>query len=187
MDNFLRLLDAAHPLPEPARQAFLEKWKPMRHAKGHELLREDCVCNHLFYVSRGLVRIYYHKHDKEVTEWLAPDNSFFFSIRSFFERTPSRLIIHLLEPSELLAIHHDDLMRLCDQYHEVEKLFRRMITGSLVLSQIRMESLQFETARQRYLNLLEQFPTLLQRVPLAYIASFLGITQETLSRIRAER
>lgn len=185
MDAFLRQLDAIHHLPEPARQAFLAQWKPIQHSKGHALVREGCVCNHLFYVSKGLVRIYYHKRDREITEWLAPGDSFCFSIRSFFERTPSRLIIHLLEPSELLAIHHDDLMRLCDRYHEVEKLFRRMITGSLVLSQIRMESLQFETARQRYQNLLEQFPTLLQRVPLAYIASFLGITQETLSRIRA--
>lgn len=187
MDTFLRQLDAIYHLPEPARHAFLGQWKPMRHPKGHALVREGSVCNFLYYVSKGLVRIYYHKRDREVTEWLAPDDSFFFSIRSFFERTPSRLIIHLLEPSELLAIHYDDLMRLCDRYHEVEKLFRRMITGSLVLSQMRMESLQFETARQRYLNLLEQFPNLLQRVPLAHIASFLGITQETLSRIRAER
>lgn len=187
MDTFLRQLDAIYHLPEPARHAFLGQWKPMRHPKGHALVREGSVCNHLYYVSKGLVRIYYHKRDREVTEWLAPDDSFCFSIRSFFERTPSRLIIHLLEPSELLAIHYDDLMRLCDRYHEVEKLFRRMITGSLVLSQMRMESLQFETARQRYLNLLEQFPNLLQRVPLAHIASFLGITQETLSRIRAER
>lgn len=187
MDAFLRQLNAVYHLPEPARQAFLAQWKPMHHPKGHALVREGGVCNHLFYVSKGLVRIYYHKRDREITEWLAPDDSFFFSIRSFFERTPSRLIIHLLEPSELLAIRHGDLMRLCDQYHEVEKLFRRMITGSLVLSQMRMESLQFETARQRYQTLLEQFPTLLQRVPLAYIASFLGITQETLSRIRAGR
>lgn len=187
MDAFLLQLDAIYRLPEPARQAFLEQWKPMRLPKGHVLVREGCVCNHLYYVSKGLVRIYYHKRDREVTEWLAPDDSFFFSIRSFFERTPSRLIIHLLEPSELRVLHHDDLMRLCDQYHEVEKLFRRMITGSLVLSQMRMESLQFETARQRYQNLLEQFPTLLQRVALAHIASFLGITKETLSRIRAAR
>lgn len=187
MEAFVRQIDTRFQIPEPARSAFLEQWKPMQHPKGHALVREGGVCNHLYYVSKGLVRIYYHKREREITEWLAPDGTFCFSIRSFFERTPSRLIIHLLEPSELLAIHHDDLMRLCDQYHDVEKLFRRMITGSLVLSQIRMESIQFETARQRYQNLLVQFPNLLQRVPLAYIASFLGITQETLSRIRAER
>ena len=62
-----------------------------------------------------------------------------------------------------------------------------IVTDGAHIAEMVVESLQFETARQRYQNLLEQFPTLLQRVPLAYIASFLGITQETLSRIRAGR
>ena len=75
-------------------------------------------------------------------------------------------------------------MRLCDQFHEIEMLFRRMVTASLVISQIRMESIQFETAHQRYQRLLEQSPDILKRIPLNYIASFLGITQETLSRVR---
>ena len=75
-------------------------------------------------------------------------------------------------------------MGLCDRYHEVEKLFRRMVSTSLILSQIRMESIQFETAQQRYHQLIERNADILQRVPLSYIASFLGITQETLSRVR---
>ncbi len=181
------LLDIIYHLPEPARATFLAAWKPLSVPKGYFLVPEGRVCHHIYFLSTGAVRIFYHKDDREVTEWLALDNSFFFSIRSFFEQVPTHLIIQSLEASELFAISHDDLMRLCDQYHAVEKLFRRMVTNSLLLSQARMESIQFETAQQRYGRLIQERPDILQRVPLAYIASFLGITQETLSRIRALR
>ncbi len=76
-------------------------------------------------------------------------------------------------------------MRLSDQYHDIEKLFRKMLSRSLILSQYRMDSIQFETAQTRYENLLKKYPEMIQRVPLSYIASYLGITQETLSRIRS--
>ena len=187
MEELLLKLDAIYALPEPARSEFTAAWRPMAYPKGYALLREESVNHYLYFISKGVARIYYHKQDREVTEWLALDASFFFSIRSFFERTPSHLAIHLLEPSELFALHHDDLMRLCDHHHEVEKLFRRMVTSSLLLSQIRMESIQFETAHQRYQRLLVQAPDIVQRVSLAYIASFLGITQETLSRVRGAK
>ena len=184
MEALLKRLDSIFALQEPARSSFAAAWQPLSFPKGQHLLREGTVSNYLYFISRGVARIYYHKPQKEVTEWIALDHTFFFSINSFFNREPSKLAIHLLEPSELLVIHHDDLMRFCDQYHEVEKLFRRMITTSLLFSQERMESIQFETAQQRYQRLLERNPDILQRVSLAYIASFLGMTQETLSRVR---
>ena len=186
MQELIRLLDFLYRLSGPERDELLAAWKPVSCPKGHFLVPEERVCNHIFFITKGVARIFYYKHDREVTEWLALDNSMFFSIRSFFERVPTHLIIQLLEDSELLAIHHDELIRLCDRYHEVEKLFRRIITGSLLLSQIRMESIQFETAQQRYERLIRDRPDIVQRVPLGYIASYLGITQETLSRIRAQ-
>ncbi|HNE28377.1 MAG TPA: Crp/Fnr family transcriptional regulator [Saprospiraceae bacterium] len=185
MEQLERALDRIYPLPQPARAAFLAAWKNAAFPKGHLLLPEGKVCHHIYFVDRGLVRIFYHKGKNEITEWLTMDGRFFFSITSFFQRAPSRLIIQLLEPSVILTIHHDTLMQLCREHHEVERLFRLMLTNSLLLSQERVDSLQFETARQRYQKLLTAHPGIVQRVPLAYIASFLGITQETLSRIRA--
>jgi hypothetical protein len=78
-------------------------------------------------------------------------------------------------------------MKLADKHHDVERLLRKMVTGSLILSQVRMDSIQFESAQQRYERLLKTTPQIVQRVPLTYIASFLGITLETLSRIRAQK
>lgn len=185
MDDFLKNIRNISHLSEESLHAFLEQWKPLSLPKGHLLVREGAISRYFYYLQRGAVRIFYHKNDREITEYLTLDNSYFLSIMSFFQQAPSRLVIQLLEPSELLAIHHDDLMRLCDRFHDVERLFRLMLTQSLIISQLRVDSLQFESAEQRYKNLLDHQPDILQRVPLAYIASYLGITQETLSRIRA--
>lgn len=164
---------------------FINTWQSWTVPKDHFLVREQQVCDYIFFIIKGVARIYYHKNEKEITEWIAMDEQFFLSIISFFERKPSRLIIQTLEPSEVMGIHHNDLMKLAAQYHEVETLFRKMLAVSLILSQYRMDSIQFETAQQRYENLLRNSPQIIQRVPLTYIASFLGITLETLSRIRS--
>jgi CRP-like cAMP-binding protein len=166
-------------------KVFSAAWRYWEVPKEHFLVREHQVCDYIFFIKKGVARIFYHKGEKEITEWIALDEQFFLSIISFFQLTPSRLIIQTLEPSEVMGIHHKDLIRLAGEYHEVETLFRKMMTSSLILSQYRMDSIQFETAQQRYENLLKTSPKIIQRVPLTYIASFLGITLETLSRIRS--
>lgn len=179
---------AIHPTFSPEILAqFAEKWQLKSFSKGQFLLRAGEVSNHFYFLETGLARIFYEKDDREITEWLALDGRFFLSISSFYERLPSRLAIHLLEPSVVRMIHHDDLMSLSRQFHEVETWHRKGLTGSLLLAQKRMESIQFESARDRYRRLIESNPTIVQRVPMRHIASFLGITQETLSRIRAMR
>ena len=153
--------------------------------KDHFLIREHEVGDYIFFIKKGIARIYYFKNGKEITEWIASDEQFFLSITSFFERSPSRLIIQTLEPAEVMGIHYNDLTRLASEYHEVETLYRKMLSRSLILSQYRMDSIQFETAQQRYEGLVKNSPEIIKRVPLSYIASFLGVTLETLSRIRS--
>jgi len=166
-------------------KVFLEAWEHRTLPKDHVLLREHQVCDYIFFIKKGIARIYYYKNEKEITEWFATDETFFLSIISFFERTPSRLIIKLPEPSEVWGIHYNSLTQLAGRYHEVETLFRKMLTVSLILSQYRMDAIQFETAQQRYTKLVTDSPEIIKRIPLSHIASFLGITMETLSRIRA--
>jgi CRP-like cAMP-binding protein len=175
------------PLSPAAVKEFFEAWQEWTVPKDYFLAREHAVSDYIFFVEKGAIRIYYHKNDKEITEWLALDENFFLSITSFFERKPGHLIIQTLEPSVVAGIHHNDLMALADKYHEIEKLLRRMVTLSLIMSQERMQSIQFETAQQRYEKLITAAPEIIKRVPLSHIASFLGITPETLSRIRAGR
>jgi CRP-like cAMP-binding protein len=178
---------AISPLSAESMTEFVNAWRHWTAPKDFVLLKENMVSDYFYFIEKGVARIFYYKNNKEITEWLAMDRQFFLSITSFFRRIPSHLIIHTLERSEVSGIHHDDLMRLADKYHDVETLLRKMLTWSLILSQERMDSIQFESAQQRYERLLKSSPQIVQRVPLTYIASFLGITLETLSRIRSPK
>jgi CRP-like cAMP-binding protein len=187
VNSLQKNITAISPLSDESMSAFLMVWKHWSTTKDFFLLKENTVSDYIYFIEKGVARIYYYKNGKEITEWIALDGEFFLSITSFFQRTPSYLIIQTIEPSEVYGIHHDDLMRLADKYHDVERLLRKMVTFSLILSQERMDSIQFESAQQRYEKLLQTTPQIVQRVPLTYIASFLGITLETLSRIRSAR
>jgi CRP-like cAMP-binding protein len=187
LDALVTTLKRIAPLTPKAIEDFLPAWKQWIVPKGHLLLKEKSVSDYMYFLEKGAIRIFYHKNGKEVTEWLSLDESFFLSINSFFERTPSYLNIQTIEASHILGIHYNDFMALADEHHAIEKLLRKMVTQSLILSQHRMQSIQFETAQQRYERLIATTPEIIKRVPLSYIASFLGITLETLSRIRASK
>jgi CRP-like cAMP-binding protein len=173
------------PLSAESSQLFCNTWKEWSVPKDHFLLREHAIADYIFFIKKGIARIYYHKKGKEITEWIATDGTFFLSISSFIQRIPSKLIIQTIAPAEVCGIHYTDLHAMAAKYHDIETLFRKMMSTSLIMSQERMESIQFETAEERYHKLVNSQPHLIQRVPLMYIASYLGVTLETLSRIRA--
>ena len=196
MESLRKAITSVSPLSDESMSAFVNTWKHWSTPKDFFLLKENTVSDYIYFIKKGVARIYYYKNarpadpfgrGKEITEWIALDDQFFLSITSFFQRVPSYLIIQTIEPSEVYGIHHDDFMNLADKYHDVERLLRKMVTLSLILSQVRMDSIQFESAQQRYEKLLQTTPQIVQRVPLTYIASFLGITLETLSRIRSQK
>ena len=152
--------------------------------KNNYILNQDAICRHIYFVNTGMVRIYYLKDGRDITEWFAYDQQFCFSIMSYFQEVPSKLIIQCIEDCEIFFFPKDQLEKLSEQNLEISKVYRSLFAGSLVGSQIRMESIQFETALQRYQSLMNNNPEIIQRAPLKYIASFLGISFETLSRIR---
>jgi CRP-like cAMP-binding protein len=187
MDKLTQKIAGSGYFSNDSLQAFLQHWQQWKLPKDYMLLKEGIVSDYIYFVSSGLASIYYFKHGKEITEWMAMDETFFLSITSFFTRTPSKLNIHTFEPSVIMGIHPDDIMRLCDVYHDVERWLRKLLTRSLISSQQRVDAIQFETALHRYRRLADEYPSILQSVPLSYIAFFLGITLETLSRIREHR
>ena len=155
-------------------------------SKGDYVLKYGEICKHIYYVNKGFIRIFYFKNGKNITEWFANEKEHFFSITSYFNETPSNLVIEVIEDSEIILLSKEGLEKLRKTNIEVANLMINFFSRSLILSQQRMESMQFETAKQRYAKLLEDQPEILNKVPLQFIATFLGITQETLSRIRAQ-
>ena len=153
--------------------------------KGEILLKAEKTCNHIYYIEKGLTRTFYLKDGKDVTDWISTEKNFSVSILSFITRKPDRRSIELLEDSILWSIYYDDLQKLYKEYHEIERLGRLLADQGLVQIQQRFDDLHFTSAQDRYKKLLLANPTIIQRVPLGMVASYLGISQETLSRIRS--
>ena len=145
--------------------------------KGALFLSEGEVCTQLGYVYKGMVRQFYFKNKKELTEHFASEDNIFICIES--------LLVEALENTVLYGIPHDPLLALCAEDYEIEVMYRRLLENSLILSQRKADFLRFETANERYARLLKEHPEIVQRAPLSHIASYLLMTPETLSRVRA--
>jgi CRP-like cAMP-binding protein len=154
--------------------------------KGHLLHRAGTVCSHLWFIEKGLTRQFYYKDGKDVTDWLCLENTFTTSVLSLFTGMPDRHSIELLEDSIIIDLPYPRLETLFSKHHDLNFLARLWGNHGIVQLQQRLDDLHFSTAFERYAKLIETSPTIIQRVPLGIIASFLGVTQETLSRIRAQ-
>ncbi len=152
--------------------------------KSKIIVTEGQSADKLYFIIEGCLRVFYHKDGKDISDWFAFENDFVCSINSFFLSIPSPHYVQTLEPTTYLEISRDDTFSLMEKHHCFETLARKAITQIMLQLQNRIVSLQFETAQQKYDNLLTIRNDITQRVPLTNIASYLGITIETLSRIR---
>ena len=166
---------------------FIQVSKYFTKDKSTLLVTEGQYADKSYFIIKGCARAYYLKDGKDITDWFAFENDFINSINSFFENIPSPHFIELLEPTTFLEISRADIFHLADSYHDFDRLLRIIATKTMLALRNRIFSIQFETARQKYENLLIIRPDITQRVPLMHIASYLGITLETLSRIRNPR
>ncbi|HHC78391.1 MAG TPA: Crp/Fnr family transcriptional regulator [Flavobacteriia bacterium] len=148
------------------------------------LVKEGQFATNMYFIVKGAARAYYLKDGKDVTDWFAFENDFICAINSFFLKIPSPHYIEVIEPSILLKISKEHIEKLSDKYREFDSLGKIIITKTMLQLQQRIVSIQFETASQKLESLEENLPNITQRVPLMHIASYLGITLETLSRIR---
>lgn len=148
-------------------------------------LKEGEVSKYIGYVYKGMLRLFYYKNKKDLTEHFACEGTNFFSIESFFRQQPTHLMIEALENSVVYGLPHDELLELAAEHYEIEVMYRTLIENSLILSQQKADTLRFESANERYRRLLRDHPEIIQRAPLSHIASYLLMTPETLSRVRA--
>lgn len=148
------------------------------------IVKDGQFADKMYFIVSGCVRAFYNKDGKEITDWFAFEGDFMSSINSFYHGVSSKHSIELLEPTTFLEITREAIFTLTDKYHCFERLGRIAVTKTMLQLQERIVSIQFETAQQKYESLINTRPDIVQRVPLTYIASHLGITLETLSRIR---
>ncbi len=157
---------------------------PMKFAKGEIVLAEGDTCQNIYWIVKGLVRQYYYKNNKELTEYMAAENTIMMSIESLFKEKPTMQIIQALEPTLIYALPKAELEAVAMRSVNIQILYRKILEESLIISQQRADMLRFESAQDRYQKLVKSAPQLVLRAPLVFIASYLQMTPETLSRVR---
>lgn len=157
---------------------------PIKIKKGVNIVSENEICKNIYFIKKGLIRQFYVKNGKEITEHIAHEGNIVICIESFFKQEPTRLMVQSLEPSIVYAIPYHGLNEITKQSYDICKLKFAILEQSLINSQIKADIIRFETAKERYLRTLNTEPEIIRRAPLHHVASYLQMTPETLSRVR---
>lgn len=153
--------------------------------KGEKLIDLGEISKGFYLVETGLLREYYYKDGRDVTEHFANEGQGMMCIRSLFRNQPSELIIEALEKSVVYLIPYQDLILLTEEYDVFRTYIRRLFEFILIMSQEKADSWRFETARERYNRFIKDFPEAAKRASVNHIASYLLMTPESLSRVRS--
>jgi len=166
----------------------LEKHSEQRnYKKGDLLIKEGQVAHRLYYLEKGTARTFYYHNAKDITSWIYSEDRPFTAWSSYLNNQPSFENIEILEDSIVASFTKDVLEELYLKYPAIGLYGRKMVERQLAFLDAYYKGYMFMSAKERYDLLLTVFPDITQRVNLGHIASFLGISQETLSRIRAKR
>jgi CRP-like cAMP-binding protein len=184
MDALINYFNSLLPISDAAAMEIKHLAKLQHVKKNAELQPIGHTCKTIYFLKSGVARIYYFKEDIDITESFSFDNSIVVRYESLFNGQPSKKAIQVLEDSEIISLNASLFFALFDRFPELEKLFNIIVREALIDNICRVESIQFHTAEERYNALIKEAPDVLKRVPLKFIASFLGITPVSLSRIR---
>lgn len=158
---------------------------PLKFSKGEMILKEGEICRYIYYIERGLIRQFYFKNGKQITEHLGEDRTMFMCIESLFREKPTKLQVEALEPTMVYALPKSKLEEVAMHNVNIQILYRKILEESLIISQVHADLVRFETAQNRYKRMCKLSPQVILRAPLVYIASYLQMTPETLSRVRS--
>ncbi|QNF34219.1 Crp/Fnr family transcriptional regulator [Adhaeribacter swui] len=175
------------PLDAPAMAALQNNLVTKSVLKGDYLLRDGEVCKHLYFINEGLTKTFFLKEDKEFIMRFFPEYSMFTVLDSFLTQTPSLYSIIALEDTSLTFISHTHLEELCNKHHRIETFFRKLVSVASINMMKRISEMLEENGTKSYNHFLSENKQLLQRISLGDLASYLGITQVSLSRIRAKK
>jgi CRP-like cAMP-binding protein len=173
-------------LSDQTEQQLSAIFKKEEFHNGHFLYQQGEICQHIFYIEKGFARVYYYSESgREITQWFFAENSFLTAVDSFYHHKPTLVYCELLEDSVIYSLRYTDMEIMLNENHDLARLaFHAVYEIAKKLAEY-IIGLKFQSAEDRYKTLMKEYPLIFQRARLGHIASFLGITQETLSRIRA--
>ncbi|WP_281991675.1 Crp/Fnr family transcriptional regulator [Aquimarina aggregata] len=185
IENILNKIGQIYsPLSNDCQQEFIAKLKLITYRKGDTVVREGQYSKKAYLIVKGCARAYYLKDGKDISDWFTFENQFMASIVSFFSSQPSPHYVEFVEESIVIEFSKETVDSLSNKFHDFERFISKVVTETMLGLCERLHTIQFSKADERYKNLIGIYPDITQRIPLTHIASYLGITLETLSRIR---
>lgn len=175
-----------HPLSEEAKDYANRKCFSHRVRKSDFLVKSGDICSYVYFVQKGILRGYVQDGKKEITTWITSENEMATSITSFHIQQRAFENIQAIEDCELIGLHYDDLQYLYAQFPEVNVAGRKILEKYYRDAEERAYIARLTEATSKYQRFIATKSYMLNRVPLKFIASYLGMTLETLSRIRSK-
>lgn len=184
MEGLFGLLSTIHPLSPTVREAIEKELAALSLPKDYLLLEAPRVADHAYYLNTGFALTFSYINGEKQIDAFWKAGQIMFSARSLFEQIPSTENIQLVQQSDLLCISYKSIMKLFETFPEVNFIYRVVMNQYYENLRERIRDLQLLSAVDRYKKLLNDFRGIEQIIPQEYIASYLGITPQSLSRIR---
>lgn len=182
--TLIATLNYFHPLSNAASEYMKKLIHPVSFKKGKLLLKAGELCNHVYFIKRGAVRGFIKEGQKDITTWITAENEMVASISSLDSREPNEENMQAIEDCDTLAITYTDLEDLYIKFPEFNIVIRKLLQQYYRDAEGRAFIARLTNAETKYRHFIKKHSHLANRIPLKYIASFLGITLETLSRVR---
>ena len=185
IDIAKRIAGLYYPLSKESLHVFADILVKRKYKKGERVLDSGEICKAMLFIEKGMTRQFYFKYDKDLTEHIGYEDGMVICLESYFKQEPTRLMVETLEPTVVWEISKEAMEMLAEKHLDIAVMYRKFMEQSLIISQVKADTLRFESAHERYTKLLHSHPEILKRAPLVYIASYLQMTPETLSRVRS--
>ena len=187
MDVVVQFLRSIHPLSPELEEHLAQTLKHRELSKKQYLLRASHVCRNICFIKQGILRCFYIKDQHEICSWFMKEGDVIVSVESFFQQKASYESIQAIEPCEVYCIEHSQLEYIYRHFPEFNFVARVLLQKYYMLSEQRLYSLRMQRSQERYDYLMNNHPDLILRVPAKYLASYLGITEVTLSKIKGRK
>lgn len=184
LERLFQVLSAMHPLSEEFKEALQNELVHLSLPKDYLLLQAPKISEHAFFIEQGFALSYTYHGGKKQVERFFQAGQIVCSVKSFFEQVPSQEFIQLMEQSEVLHISHPSVLRMLDQFDEANVIYRKVMNQYYEQCNDHVHDLQHLSARERYEKLHQSIPRIEQVLPQEYLASYLGIAPQSLSRLK---
>jgi CRP-like cAMP-binding protein len=184
---FKKKLDTLTQISDKDFEESILSFKEVRLNKGDYFVKTGDICKQAAYINKGILRTFYiNEKGEDITYCFCTETNLTSSFKSFVSQTESTLSIQAIEPTELFVIEYTDLQQLYSKFSAWQNIGRILVEKEYMVMEQYASVLNNQSAKEKYLRLLNEQPAIIQKASIQHIASYLGVTRETLSRIRKQ-